>query len=276
MTNPDENKTGEEEVKEAPMVQQENVPTPIPEAAVEQVAADPFAKGRERMAAASGFFTKAKEKFIATKNMVGASMSRFWSRTKTMAGTATAAVLSADVLAKRADNWVGDKVEQAGAGITKAVLEEAELFGDSLEMGYDWTQKKANELQDFIESKADQMTKFVDDKVELAKDVAFYVKMKTNEGLDKAKNSIKNRWGKIKAFGENAIESGKLQVARMKEGYRAKMNAVRESRLLAEYEAAVAAESDASERAQQLKKRREELGQKMGLLRGLSVEAAAA
>ena len=53
------------------------------------------------------------------------------------------------------------------------------------------------------------------------------------------------------------------------------MNAIRENRLQAAYEKALAEESQASERVRALAEKREALAEKLGLLRGLSVGAAA-
>ncbi len=283
MTNPNEKVVGEEKVNEIPVDPRETVAAQMSATTIEQVVEDPFAKGRERMAAVTGFFSKAKENFIATKNKVGASISRFWSRTKTAASTTTAAVLSSDVLASRADNWVSEKTEQVGAYIGEKGAAAANWVDDNLEAGYDWSQKKREDLQNFIESKADQMTNYVDGKVELAKDVAFYVKEKTTEGLDRAKNGIKNQWDNVKTFGENAIASAKMEAAKVKEVYRNKMNEIHANRLRAEYEKATAQEmkastnlTEASEKATIAKKKMEEHGQKTGLLRGLSLEVAAA
>lgn len=284
MNNPAEKTGNEQEVNEVVAGQPENLDSQIAPSTMEQAPEDLFAKGRERMATIGGFFTKAKEKFSAVKDKVGASLSRFWSRTKTAAGTGAAAVLSADVLAKKADDWVGDKVEKFGAQIGEGGARASSWVGDNLEAGYDWTQEKADQLETFVETnwekakdftatKAEQVKNFAADKVELAKDVAFWAKEKTTEGLQNAKEGIKDRWGKMKAFGEGAIAAAKLEVANVKEAYRNKMNAIRESRLRAEYEKAVANESEASEKALRLKEKREALEQKMGLLHGLSIAA---
>ncbi|MBP9701265.1 MAG: hypothetical protein KBD54_02625 [Candidatus Pacebacteria bacterium] len=284
MNNPAEKTGNEQEINEVVAGQLENLDSQIAPSTMEQAPEDLFAKGRERMAAIGGFFTKVKENFTAFKDKAGASVSRFWSRTKTAAGTGAAAVLSADVLAKKADDWVGDKVEKFGAQIGESGARASSWVGDNLEAGYDWTQEKADQLEsyvqtswqeakDFTNTKVDKIKDFAHEKVEVAKDVAFYVKTKTAEGLDKAKESIADRWGKVKNFGENAIFAAKLEVANVKEAYRNKMNAIRESRLRAEYEKAVANESEASEKALRLKEKREALEQKMGLLHGLSIAA---
>lgn len=271
--------------------------TEVPVEKLESVAPDPFVKGRERIAAIGGFFTKAKEKFNDVKKQAGATLSRFWSRTKSAAGETAAAVFSVDDLAAKgaqyaggkinqADQWMGQKAEQAGELIGEKGSQAVGWAGDKLEQSYDWTQEKAAQAEAFVDknwekakeftaSKAEQVKTFAAEKVEVVKDIAFYAKEKTNEGLDKAKEGIKNRWGQMVSFGEGAIAEGKLKMAQAKESYRNTMNAMRERRLRAEYEKAVAKESEASEKALILKAKREALEGKMGLLQGLELSAAA-
>ncbi|MBP6904939.1 hypothetical protein KAZ66_04425 [Candidatus Woesebacteria bacterium] len=284
MNNPAEKTGNEQEVNEVVAGQPENLDSQIAPSTMEQVPEDLFAKGRERMATIGGFFTKAKEKFSAVKDKVGASLSRFWSRTKTAAGTGAAAVLSADVLAKKADDWVGDKVEKFGAQIGESGARASSWVGDNLEAGYDWTQEKADQLETFVETnwekakdftatKAEQVKNFAADKVELAKDVAFWAKEKTTEGLQNAKEGIKDRWGKMKAFGEGAIAAAKLEAARVKDAYNEKINEIREKRLVAKYEQDLAIAGQANEKAEKSKAALEAFRDKKSLRQGLSMAA---
>ena len=187
---------------------EEELKAETPEENGEDLKPDPFAKGRERMEAIGGFFSKAKERLASVGNQVGASISRFWSRTKSFAGESAAAVLSADELAKQgyqftegkvkdADKWVGQKAGEAGEYLGQKGAQAVGWAGDKIEQGFDWTQEKADQLENFVENnwdkakeftanKADQVKNFATEKVELAKDVAFFVKNKTAEGLNKA------------------------------------------------------------------------------------------
>ena len=266
--------------QETNVSEEEKVETPVEN--IETVAPDPFAKGRERIAVIGGFFSKAKEKFSEVKKSASATLSRFWSRTKSAAGETAAAVLSVDDLAKKGVQYVGGKIVEEGQYVAQA----AEMAGDRLEDSYDWLSEKTDEVGNFMDAswdkataftqdKVEQVKTFAKDKVELAKDIAFYAKEKTNQGLDKAKEGIKNRWGQLVSFGEGAVAEGKLKIAKAKESYRNTMNTIRENRLRAEYEKAIAQESEASEKALILKAKREALEGKMGLLQGLEVSVAA-
>ncbi len=257
---------------------------------------DPFAKGRERMAAIGGFFSKMKEKAASMSKRVGSTISRVWGKTKSASGEVGAAIFSGDELAKRGAQFVGAKAEQADAYVTEKVdqgakfvadktVEGAKWVGDKAEQGGEWIGEKAEQLgnfaeatyekgAEFVSTKAEQIKDFAQDKVELAKDVAFYAKEKTAENLAKAKAGIENRYNKIKAFGENAMMSAKIEIARRKEAYRMKMNDIRQRRLQAEFERVSQAESATSARAEELRKQKEKLAEALGLQNNLNTMAA--
>ncbi|MEO8637326.1 MAG: hypothetical protein ABI430_00295 [Candidatus Taylorbacteria bacterium] len=219
-------------------------------------AENPFAKGRERMASIGGFFSRKKEQAIALASRVGGTVSRFWSRTKSFGGEAVAATLSADVLAKKgaqvADEWTSRKAYETG-----------EYLG-----------KKGAEAEEWVKHKGEQVKEFAKDKVELGKDVAFYAKEKTVEGLTKVKDGVKNRYDKIVGFGENAMAAARFEIMKRKDAFREKMNAIRMNRLLEQYGQVEKAESANSERAQRLREQREDLQEKIGLLGALSTQRA--
>ncbi len=269
-------------------------------------AADPFAKGRERIAAVGDFITKTKEKVGNVASRVSGALSRFWSRTKSVAGESAAAVLSADVLASKGydtvaekaseiDHAIGEKVESFGETVGYKAAEAADFVqGKAQEVkntvtdAYDetllWGKDKKDQVGEFVtdnydravnfkNEKVEQVKEFATEKVELAKDVAFFVKEKTSEGLDKAKTGIENRYNKVKSFGENAIMSAKMEASRLKNAYRENMNALRMRRLQAEYERIAANESQASAVAEKFKQQKEVLAQKMALYQDLEVLA---
>lgn len=263
---------------------------------------DPFSKGRERIAAIGDFIEKTKEKAGSLASRVSDTFSRFWSRTKSAAGEGAAALLSADVLAKKGYDATAEKVIAVDQAVTEKVGAFGETVGYKAAEAADYVQSKAEQVKDtvmdaydetllwgkdkkdqfgefvttnydqavnFKNEKAEQIKEFAADKVDLAKDVAFFVKEKTSAGLDQAKAGIENRYNKVKSFGENAIMSAGMEAARIKNAYRDGMNALRMRRLQAEYDKVVANEFIASEKAEKLKQKKETLAQKLGLVQAL-------
>ncbi len=209
---------------------------------------DPFAKGRERIASIGEFFSKAKDKAKSLFSKIGGAFSRFGSKAKSFGGEALAATLSADVLAKKGYEVVSEKVSEKGAQAAEFV-----------ESNYE-------KARDFVQDKAEQIQEFAQDKIELAKDIAAFAAGKTKEGLEKVKGGIENRYNKIKAFGENAFAAAKMEVARIKDAYRQKMNEIRMNRLIAEHERILQKEQEAADKAEALRQKREILLEKMNLL----------
>lgn len=158
----------------------------------EQTKNDPFAKGRERIAAVGNFIKSSKEKLGSVAQNIGGKISRFWTRTKSVGAESAAALLSADVLAKKGVDYVGDA----------------------------------------INSKVEQAKGFVQGKIELAQDVALYAKEKTSETLSKVRTSIDTRYQSLKGYGERAIEKAKAEYNKQKNDYRNKVNEIRRQRLL--------------------------------------------
>jgi len=256
-----------------------NMEQPVirPDDNLEKTEVDPFAKGRERIAAVSDFFAKTKERATNLVSGVGSSISRFWSKAKSFGGEAIVATLSADELAKKgidkgmsytkdklldADEWVEDKANQ---GIN-FVLDKAEDIGAAVGEKYE-------QVADFVKTKKEQGAQIVSGGVELSKDIAFFAKEQTVAGLEKAKTGVTERYGKIKNYAENAMMSAKMEAAKVKDAYRQKMNDLRLRRLEAELSAVVARESSASAEAQRLTKQRKDLEYKRFLLGGVSLTA---
>jgi hypothetical protein len=269
---------------ELPVVNNPEVIKNDAEQKVEGKEADPFAKGRERMASINEFLAKTKEKASSVVSRVGGSLSRFWNRTKSFGGEAVAATLSADVLAKKGYNAVEGKVVEAGKFVGKKGTEAVDFAGQKINQAGEWAGEKGTQFAGFVGSnyekaatftkdKAEQVKSFAKDKVELGKDIAFYTKEKTKEGLLAAKNGVENRYNKVKTFGENSFAAAKMEMARVKDAYRQKMNAIRVARLQAEYNRVAKEESATSQKAEKLRLQRESLAEKMGLLQ--SLEAAA-
>ena len=215
---------------------------------------DPFAKGRERLASIGEFFSHTKDKAISLFKKIGGALSRFGSKAKSFGIDVLAATLSADVLAKKGYEFASDKVGEAKEFVS-------EFVGSNYDKARDFTQNKTNQVKEFSQ-----------DKVEMAKDLAFYTAGKTKEGLEKVGHGIENRYNKIKTFAENAFAAAKLEVAKIKDAYRQKMNAIRLNRLTAEHEKILQEEQKASEKAEKLRLKRESLLEKIGLLQ--SVENA--
>ncbi len=231
----------------------EQPPATTNEVAEATEAKDPFKTGRERIASITNFFSRMKEKAVRATSNAGAKLSRFWSRTKSFGGEAAAAVLSADVLAKKgynyvegkvaeADKWTGEKAEQAGEYIGKNVAQAkeyvvekgtqaAEYVGDKAEQFAGFVESNYDRAANFTKEKAGQLKKFAEDKVELAKDFAFLAKEKTVEGFVKARDGVKDRYNQVKTYGENAIMSAKIRFAEVKKRYREKMNDIRMRRV---------------------------------------------
>ncbi len=237
----------------------------------------PFIKGHERMEAMGNWFNKVKERIGSVANSAGNKISNFWNKTKSFGKETVAGVLSADVLANKGLDYVVDKADQAEEWVGDKVTAGAEYVGAKAEQARDWSIDKAESAGEWVESKADQVHAWVDnkgeqisnfakDKVELVKDVAFYAKTKTAEGLHKAKEGIGSRWNKIKEFGGNAWMAGKMEANRLKENFNAKMNEIRLQRLQKEHARIVQEESATSERAQQLAQYKAQVAEKLALL----------
>ncbi len=183
--------------------QTEATKEPLENSTQEQIKDDPFAKGRERIAAVGNFIKSSKEKLGSVAQNIGGKISRFWTRTKSVGAESAravfsagkesaAALLSADVLAKKGVDYVG------GA----------------------------------INNKVEQVKGFVQGKIELAQDVALYAKEKTSETFNKVKTGIDTRYQSLKGYGERAVEKAKAEYNKQKNDYRNKVNEIRRQRLL--------------------------------------------
>ncbi len=237
------------------------------------VSEDPFAKGRERMAAMSSGLNKAKEKASAWFDRAGGSISRFWGKTRHAAGEAVAATLSVDDLAKKgyentsnalkaADEAVTEKVFEAGQYLGYKGAQAADYVGEKVTQGAEYVVTKTGEAGEWIadtqdkfaknaekafeaaanftEKKADQIAKFATDKAELTAALATYAADKTVEGLTYVRDGVANRYHEVKNYGENAWKSAQLRIAKIKEDYRNKQNEKRMARLEAARQAEIA------------------------------------
>jgi hypothetical protein len=168
--------------KENPSV--EEIPEVVEGATQEGVVKeDPFAKGRERMAAIGGFFTKVKEKASSLTSRVSGGISRFFSRSAKVVGTGTAALLSGDDLAKKgaewtdkkygeivekvdqkldkAEGWVADKADKADAWMSDTAEKAGAIVGEKYAQGKEWVgevmdagAKKYHQFEDLCASGA--------------------------------------------------------------------------------------------------------------------------
>jgi hypothetical protein len=105
---------------------------------------DPFAKGRERMASVSGFFSKIKENASSLFKRVGGSLSRFGSQAKSFGGEAIAATLSADVLAKQGYEAVSDNVVQAQQFVGRKGTEAIDFANQKINQAGEWINEKGD------------------------------------------------------------------------------------------------------------------------------------
>lgn len=230
---------------------------------------DPFAKGRERMASIGQFFTDAKEKAKGIVSNVGGSISRFWSRAKSVGTETVAAVLSADDLAKKGVEYGKGKIDQAGEWVETKIDSAEDWVCDKQEQVSAFVGRNYDRASNFVSSKAEQVKQFGLDKVELAKDVGFFVKEKSVETLEKAKGGVVRRYEKVKDFGESALFAAKMEASRIKQAYRESMNNLRLRRLEAELARVLEKESAVSARAEQIKEMKNRITEKMSLLSGL-------
>ena len=263
---------------------------------------DPFATGRERMAAISTKLNSVKEKVSSWFTKAGSSISRFWNKTKHFGGEAVAATLSAPELAKQADKYTDEKAHELGVAIGEKAVAATEWVDDKfdkmeqgVEAGYEWSKDKVtafgnkmNEGRDAVgawaDKKTDQLNEFATEKKELVLAVASYAKDKTVEKLVKVKDGVADRYDKVKAYGENAYMSAKMKVAEIKQKYRDEQNRKRLEKAKADYDAELAqavadlqnaeqAEMDAKNMAEQMKQRKEALAAKISLMENLSMVA---
>lgn len=139
----------------------EGIPEVVEAGAQEVVKQDPLAKGRERMAAIGGFFTKVKEKAVSITSRVGGGISRFFSRSSKVLGTGAAAVLSGDVLAKQGAQWTGEKYGELVENVDKG-LDKAEA----------WTSEKIDKAEGWMSEKAEKAGEYVGEKYAQGKEWA--------------------------------------------------------------------------------------------------------
>ncbi len=221
---------------------------------------DPFAKGRERMDKIKGFFSGMKEKAKTMASSASDKISKFWDKSKKFGGEATAAVLSADVLADKFDKHTDQKANELGQSIGGAIasgIHEAkkwnQVIGETnremvadvkqdLTKGYEWSKNKINQVGNKIVDTAasieDWQNKKIDQAAEIVregKDLAIYVKElavnKTVEKFNQAKEGVTKQYDKVAEYGEKAMTAGKMKVASIKENYRKWVNDRRLARI---------------------------------------------
>lgn len=263
---------------------------------------DPFAIGRERIAAINAKLNSVKEKVSGWFNRTSDKISRFWSKTKHVGGEILPAIFSGDRLAKSANKTIDEKVYQTGVKIGEKAVEATEWVDDKFDKmeegviaGYEWSKDKVvafgdkmNEGRDAVgawaDKKTDQLSAFANDKKELALAIASHAKDKTVEGMTIVKDKIADRYDKVKNYGENAYMSAKMKIAEIKQKYRDEQNRKRLEQAKAEYDAELAqtvaelqnaeqAEIDAKNMAEQMKQRKEALAAKISLMENLSMVA---
>ncbi len=274
---------------------------------------DPFAKGRERMAAIGGFFSKIKEKAKTMATNAGDKISKFWNKSKHYGGEAVAAALSTDALYKKFDEHTDQKANELGQGIGGAIasgIHEAkkwnQVIGETnremvadvkqdLTKGYEWSKNKINQVGNKIVDTAasieDWQNKKIDQAAEIVregKDLAIYVKElavnKTVEKFNQAKEGVAKQYDKVAEYGEKAMTAGKMKVASVKENYRkwvndrslAKMEAKRQEELQnLQMESQLTEQqlANAEKSRELLAKKSEELKQKIALVSNLRIAA---
>lgn len=292
----------------APVNTTELVPEPIQDQALEQktVQEDPFAKGRERMAKMSGFFSSMKEKAKTMASSASDKISKFWDKSKKFGGETVAAVLSADVLADKFDKYTDKKAEELGQGIGNTIasgIHEAKKWNQVIgetnrEMVADLKQdlNKVGDkiidtmaaMEEWQQNKADKIAEIIRQEKDLAAAAIKQGVEKTKEGFNSAKEDVVKLYTGTVEFGKKTIESGKMKFASIKENYRNRINERRLARIAEqrqremdtvqrELDAAAAEASTVLDMEKSLAERKkqlaEELEEKIELLKRLKMAA---
>ena len=185
-----------------------------------EVKNDPFAKGRERIASIGNFFTKSREKVVALTNRVGSGLSNFWSRTKKFSGEAIAATLSADVLAKQADAYVGQKSEQAGTAVGNKLAEAGDFVSEKVTDASEFVSDKATQAKEWVGERAGEVKDWTNDQVVAAgakiNQFDDFLARKAGEGAESLANTfekssewINNKADRVKEITTEGIEIAK-------------------------------------------------------------------
>lgn len=216
-----------------------------PDDTVEASAAKPesFQVGRERMKAVGGFFARQAEKVREMKARAGASLSKFWSRTKNAVGTGTAAVL----MAPEAAEYAANKVEQFDDWTKEGLTRAGKSAGYAMAEGYDTAKKNLGEAKDALANWGAQ-------KIDMTKNLAKATHSSNVEDFKMAGQEISKGYKKVIEFGGMTIEAGKNKIAQIKESLRIVRNEVYLKNLDLKIRMAAQMEADhAEKRAEQQK-----------------------
>jgi len=234
---------------------------------------DPFAKGRERIAAIGSFFKNTKQNISGWFSRAGKTVSNFSSRVVNFGGEAVAATLSADVLAKKGYNVVSEKAGEAKEYVSQKGTEALEFAGGKVDQFGEWVDSKGQQIGNWANKKGEQVSNFAMEKAQLTKDAALYAKDKTVEGLTNVKNSVVKRYFGLKAWGENSYAAAKQEATRIKNAYNQRMNEIKVARLQAEYQKITEKEIAATGKVEKLRLQREGLEDKLAIIMGLESAA---
>lgn len=174
---------------------------------------DPFSKGRERIEAIGNFFSRVKEKAQSIGSRAGATLSRIWNKTKSVGGEAVAATLSADVLAKKGaeyvgqkadqvDTYVSEKVYEGGKFVADKVVEGGQYVGDKVAEGAEYVGQKATEGAEYVGQKATEAKEWAGEKVDQFSNFA-------EANYEKASQFVSTKAEQLKDFGQEKVELAK-------------------------------------------------------------------
>ncbi len=123
--------------------------------------------------------------------------------------------------------YVGNKIGE-GAGYLEAKTEQ---FGDwvesSAKSAYSFSAEQYTKAENFVVQKAEIVKDYTDDKIDLTIAVAGFLKEKTGEKLDIAKEGIKNVYDGAIEYGKGAIDSAAFRSRKAKERFKSSWNSFR-------------------------------------------------
>jgi hypothetical protein len=194
----------------------EEAPEVVEVGAQEGVKEDPFAKGRERMAAIGGFFTKVKEKASSLTSRVSGGLSRFFSRSAKVVGTGTAALLSGDDLAKKGAEWTDKKYGEIVEKVDQKLDKAEGWVADKADKAEAWMSDTAEKAGAIVGEKYAQGKEFVGEVMDAGvekyhqfEDLCASGAQKAEELVERSLKWVENKKQQAGAIVEEGVELAK-------------------------------------------------------------------
>lgn len=191
-----------------------------------------FNKGQERFDNIVGTISSVKEKTISLFKQAGSRIGNFFKKT-------TIGVLSAPEIIEKGAEKYENMVTEGVYVVEDKIKSGTDFVGSKIDRGLDIYDEKIDKGVAWAERRVDDTKEFINDGIELGKDVAFYLKNKSEEKLNSIKSSVTNRYNSIVEFGAKSVNGAKEAIRSQKESFNNWKNDVRKQRLARELEKSI-------------------------------------